>query len=134
MTYDRQIIKFLDGAPHAVVGASLNRAKYGNKVLLAYLQASRTVIPIHPTADEIEGIRAYRDLMSVPVPVHGISIVTPPRVSGQIIAQAASCGIKNIWLQPGAENASTLGVAHKLGLRVISGGPCILVTLQHCEE
>ena len=134
MTHGGQISRFLDGTPHAVVGASLNRAKYGNKVLRAYLQASRAVIPIHPTATEIEGIKAYPDLMSMHAAVHGISIVTPPETSLTIVRQAARCGIKHLWLQPGAENDAALDVAKNLGLSVISSGPCILVTLQYHDE
>ena len=47
------IDEFLNGAPHAVVGASQDRSKYGNKVLRAYLQTNRTVYPVNPTADAV---------------------------------------------------------------------------------
>lgn len=49
---------FLAGSPHAVVGASRNRDKYGNKVLRAYLQNERAVFAVHPSLDEIEGSTA----------------------------------------------------------------------------
>tara|TARA_Y100001978_G_scaffold110177_1_gene98315 strand:+ start:900 stop:1367 length:468 start_codon:yes stop_codon:yes gene_type:complete len=134
MAHDPRINQFLAGSPHAVVGASTNRAKYGNKVLRAYLQACRGVIPVHPSAHAVEGIKAFSNLSAITEPLHGISIVTPPEVSQKIVALAINLGVRNIWLQPGAENAATLAIAEQSGVNVISGGPCILVNLQFREE
>ena len=88
MTLQQKIDEFLDGAPHAVVGASVDRAKYGNKVLRAYVQKERPVFPVNPTAEEVEGLRAFSNLESLPETVHGVSIVTPPAVTESIVEQA----------------------------------------------
>ena len=133
MQTDRQIENFLGGSPFAVVGASANRDKYGNKVLRAYLQASLIAIPVHPAADHVEGLKAYPDLSSIPGAIHGISIITPPNITDGIVAEAASCGIKNLWIQPGAESQAAIDTAHKNNMNLISGGPCILVTLLYRE-
>ena len=55
-TDQTQIAAFLDGRPHAVVGASADRAKYGNKVLRAYQQTDRPVFPVNPKQGVIEGL------------------------------------------------------------------------------
>ncbi|MFK7789564.1 MAG: CoA-binding protein, partial [Phycisphaeraceae bacterium] len=68
---------FLNGEPFAVIGASTNREKYGNKVLRVYQQNNKPVYPINPRAEEIEGLKAYPDLASLPELPHGISIITP---------------------------------------------------------
>ena len=133
MSTDQNIEHFLSGDTFAVVGASTNRAKYGNKVLRAYLQADRTAIPVHPSVHEIEGIAAYADLASIPETIHAISIITPPRITETIIAQAAECGIEHVWIQPGAESEKALTIADAHQMNVIAGGPCILVTLQYRE-
>ena len=133
MSTDQKIENFLSGDPFAVVGASTDRAKYGNKVLRAYLQANRAAIPVHPSAREIEGLAAYPDLASIPDTIHGISIITPPHVTESIIAQAAKCGIDHVWIQPGAESEKALAIADSHQMNVIAGGPCILVTLQYRE-
>lgn len=122
-----QIEQFLAGTPHAVAGASRDRDKYGNKVLRAYQQQRRLVYPINPAAVEIEGLQAYPDLSSVPQPLYGVSIVTPPSVTEQIVEQAARLGIRHLWMQPGAENARAIESARRHGIHVIAGGPCILV-------
>jgi predicted CoA-binding protein len=79
MSIDEQIREFLAGSPHAVVGASRNRSKYGNKVLRAYLQNDLPVYPVNPNATMVEGQLAYPDLASIPRRVHGVSVITPPR-------------------------------------------------------
>ena len=125
---------FLDGGPYAVIGASRDRAKYGNKVLRCYLQNGRTAWPINPRAGLIEGVDCYPDLASLPGPVHGLSIVTPPEITEQIVEQAAAAGIAHLWMQPGAESARAVERARELGLAVIAGGPCLLVVLGYRER
>jgi uncharacterized protein len=131
MDNQAKIAEFLAGEPHAVVGASRDRAKIGNRVLQAYLQAGRPVFPVNPGADEVEGLKAYPDLASLPAPVHGVSVITPPHVTESIVEHAGAIGIKHIWLQPGAESAQAVARATELGMNVISGGPCILVALRY---
>ena len=134
MTVQQQIEAFLMGTPHAVVGASQDREKYGNKVLRAYLQRQRAVHPVNPNAEVVEGLAAFPDLGSLPPTVHGLSIVTPPRVTEQVVAQAARLGIRHIWMQPGSESDRAVELAQQAGTNVIWGGPCILVALRFHEE
>lgn len=129
-----KIKQFLAGKRFAVVGASADREKYGNKVLRVYQQNKLDVVPINPKADEVEGLKAYPDLASVPGTIDGISIITPPMVTEHVVAEAGSRGIKNIWMQPGAESAAAIAAAEKAGANVIAGGPCILVSLRYREN
>ncbi len=129
MSEQDDIQAFLRGGPHAVVGAARDRAKYGNKVLRAFLQHQRPVYAVNPSTDEVEGQPSYPDLASLPEPVFGVCIITPPQVTAQIIEQADALGIEYLWLQPGAENPAIMARAVDLGLNVIAGGPCILVAL-----
>lgn len=124
------IDEFLSHGPWAVAGASTDRSKYGNKVLRCYLQNERTpVYPVNPSAAEVEGLRAYADLASLPELVHGLSIITPPAVTEGLVEDAARAGIQRLWMQPGAESRRALERADELGLDVIAGGPCLLVVL-----
>ena len=119
---------------HAVVGASQDRSKYGNKVLRAYQQQQRAVYPINPRAEEIEGEKAFPDLASLPESVHGISVITPPKVTAAIVEEAGKLGIQNIWMQPGSESEDAVSRAEELGMNVISGGPCVLVVMGYRES
>lgn len=125
---------FLAGERFAVVGASSNREKYGNKVLRAYLQHNRKVFPVNPRETEVEGLPCYPNLASLPEPVHGVSIITPPSVTSEVLAQAAEAGIRYAWMQPGAEPADWRERAEQLGLTAIGGGPCALVMLGYHED
>ena len=133
MTQQAQIDAFLNGSPHAVVGASTNRDKYGNKVLRCYMQNDRPVYPVNPRATEIEGLEAYPDLRSLPQQVHGLSIITPPTITEQVVEDAAEAGIKHLWMQPGAESDRAIERAQELGLNVIARGACLLVVLGYRE-
>lgn len=125
---------FLDGSPFAVVGASTNREKYGNKVLRAYQQNNKAVHPINPRAAEIEGLPAYPDLASLPEVPHGVSIITPPAITEQVVRQAVELGVKHIWMQPGAESASAVAYGRENGVNVVGYGPCVLVVLGYREK
>ena len=125
----QQMELFLNGAPHAVVGASHARHKYGNKVLRAFLQANRPAYPVNPQATVVEGVPAFARLEDIPGAVYGISIVTPRELTLQVVAEAVQLGIRHIWMQPGgSERCHREGARH--GANVIAGGPCLFVALQ----
>ena len=131
---EQRIERFLDGAPHAVVGASRERSKYGNKVLRAYVQRGRPVYAVNPSASVVEGQPAYPDLRSLPKRPHGISLVTPPAVTEAVVEEAVAQGIEHIWMQPGAESPGAVRRAEEAGCNVIAGGPCLLVVLGYREH
>jgi uncharacterized protein len=134
MSLQNRIDSFLAGKRFAVVGASQNREKYGNKVLRTYQQNKLEVVPINPTAGEIEGLAAAPNLSSLPAPVDGISVITPPKITEQVVKEAIDLGIKHIWLQPGAESQAAIEAAERAGVNLISGGPCLLVVLRYRED
>ena len=129
MNQQKHIRDFLDGAPHAVVGASRDRTKIGNMVLQAFHQKGRPVFPVNPGTAEVEGHASYPDLASLPEMIHGVCVITPPAVTERIVEEAGALGVKCIWLQPGAESETAVARAQELGMNVISGGPCVLVEL-----
>ena len=128
-----RIETFLAEGPWAVVGASSDRDKYGNKVLRCYQQHGMEVFPINPRADQIEGLQAYPSLAALPKPVKGLSIITPPKVTEAVVKEAIAAGVKAIWMQPGAESAAAVAEAEAAGLDVIANGACILVVVGYRE-
>ena len=134
MNDNEKIEAFLAEGPWAVVGASTDREKYGNKVLRCYVQNGKTPVhPINPKADEVEGLTAYADLDALPETARAISIITPPKVTEAVVEKAAELGIRHLWMQPGAESDAAIARAEELGLSVIAGGPCLLVVLGYRE-
>lgn len=128
---DQDIAAFLAGSPFAVAGASQARHKYGNQVLRSYWQHGRKAYPVNPERHRIEGAVCYPTLADIPEPVHGVSFVTRPEVSAQIVDQALALGIRHFWFQPGAEDAGAIARARSAGAVVIGYGPCLLVVLRY---
>lgn len=120
---------FLNAGTFAVAGASRDRSKYGNQVFLALVASGRRVYPLNPTAGEVEGHAAFGNLAELPLIPESLSIVTPPSITRQVIEQAIALGVKNVWMQPGAEDEQASSAARKAGLNVIDDGSCILVLL-----
>ncbi len=129
MSNQSDIDAFLNGTHYAVVGASTDRSKYGNMVLRAYLQNGRSVTPVNPRADEIEGVPAVDSLSEIDQPVHGISVITPPAITERVVQDAIDAGIGHIWMQPGAESQAAVATAEAAGINVIHSGPCALVVM-----
>ena len=128
-----RIEAFLASGPFAVVGASTDRAKYGNKVLRCYQQHGKQVFPINPKAPAVEGLQAYPSLAALPVKVPAISVITPPAATEQVVRDAHAAGVKHVWMQPGAESDEAVRTAEALGMNVIAGGPCLLVVMGYSE-
>lgn len=131
---DARIAAFLGGSPFAVAGASAARHKYGNRVLRCYWQRQRIAYPINPYRTEVEGQPCYPRLAAAPSPIHGVSLVTQPEVSVDVIDEALAQGIRHFWFQPGAEHPTALERATRAGANVIAGGPCLLVVLGYRES
>ena len=127
---------FLTSPAFAVLGASSNRAKYGNKVLRCYLQHGKIVYPIHPIESIIEGLPVLHSIEDLPIEVESISIITPPPITETIVHAAIKKGIKNIWMQPGAESQVAMQLCRDHHINLLAEGPCILVILgyQDCVD
>jgi predicted CoA-binding protein len=103
----------------AVIGASSNRRKYGNKALRAYVKQGYRVIPINPHEREIEGLKAYASVLDVPGPIDMATVYVPGTVGVTIMDDLAKKGVGEVWLNPGADDDPVVERARALGLNVI---------------
>ena len=115
------MFRYFDGGMKsvAVIGASNDRHKYGNKDVRAYLQQGYTVYPVNPKETEIEGLPAVPGIREVPVRPNLISVYVPPQVLLKILPDIAARGCDELWLNPGTESDEVLVEAERLGLNVI---------------
>lgn len=112
----------------AVVGASRDRSKFGNKAVRAFVTQGWEVIPVNPTLDEIEGLRAYPDLASIPGGrLDRVSLYVPPQVGIRVLDQIKLADVGEVWLNPGSESPELLAHAEDLGLQVIQA--CSIVDI-----
>jgi predicted CoA-binding protein len=112
----------------AILGASQNRQKYGNKSVRAHLDQGYDVYPINPSADEVEGLKAYPTLRDLPVEsVDRVSVYLPPQVGVQVLEDIKNLNPKEVWFNPGSESDEILDKAQALGLDIITA--CSIVDL-----
>jgi predicted CoA-binding protein len=107
----------------AVVGASSNRAKFGNKALRAFEKKGYTVIPINPNETEVEGHPTYKSVLDVPGAIDLATIYVPGSIGVRVMEDLAKKGIPEVWLNPGADDRAVVDKARALGL----------TTVQHCS-
>ncbi|MGE0759694.1 MAG: CoA-binding protein [Pirellulaceae bacterium] len=103
----------------AIVGASPDRTKYGNKSVRAHLQQGYQVFPVNPRGGEIEGLPVYRSLSEIPVSLDRISLYVPPQVGMQLLPEIAAKGCRELWFNPGSESDELIEQAYGLGLEPI---------------
>ena len=111
----------------AVVGASSDRRKFGNKALRAFQEEGYTVIPVNPNEPEVEGMRTYASVLDVPEPIDMATVYVQPEVGLQLLAEFEQKHIPEIWINPGAESDELLAEARRRKLNVINA--CSIVSI-----
>lgn len=112
----------------AILGASTDRSKFGNKSVRAHLQQGFEVFPINPKGGEIEGRKVYARLADVPVErLDRVSVYLPPQLGIKLLDEIAAKGCDELWLNPGSESDELIERANDLGLNVIQA--CSIVAL-----
>ncbi len=112
----------------AVVGASADRRKFGNRAVRAYARMGYTVYPIHPREAEIEGRKAYPSILDVPAAqLDRVSLYLPEALALPVLEEIARKPVKEVWLNPGADRPAVVARARDLGLPVVVG--CSIVDI-----
>lgn len=111
----------------AIIGASSDRSKFGNKAVRAFLRQGYTVYPVNPKESQIEGLACYPTIAGVPVRPFKISVYLPPPVALKLLPAIAAKGCDELWLNPGTESDEVLAAAEKLGLNVVQA--CSIVAV-----
>jgi len=100
----------------AVIGASNDRQKFGNKAVRAFRHQGYDVVPINPHASAVEGLKTYKSVLDVPGPIDMATFYVPPEIGESIIDEIAAKRIPEVWLNPGAESAILVSKARALNL------------------
>ena len=111
----------------AVIGASSNREKWGNKAVRAFQQRGYTVYPVNPNEPEVEGIKTFSSIKEVPVRPQIITVYIPPPRLAKILPDIAAQGCNELFLNPGTESGEVLAECERLGLNAIQACSIIAV-------
>lgn len=110
----------------AVVGASANREKFGNRIYRLLKRYGYQVYAVNPRETAIEGDPCYASVKELPVIPDAVDIVVPPLAALDVVEDCAAAGVKDIWFQLGVESEAALDLARELGLRAVAGS-CVMV-------
>ena len=111
----------------AVIGASADRRKFGNRAVRAYAQEGYTVVPINPHETEVEGFKAYPSVLDVPGAIDMASFYVPPDVGESLIDEIARKGIPEVWFNPGSESDRLVARARELSIHPVVA--CSIVSI-----
>src|SRR3954449_4014478 len=113
----------------AILGASADHSKFGNKAVQAFLAKGYDVYPVNPKGGEVEGLPIYKSLADIPadVKLNRISVYLPPAVGLKALPEIAARGCGELWLNPGSESDELVEAAEKQGLNVIQA--CSIVDI-----
>ena len=104
----------------AIVGASSDPHKFGNKAVKAYLKQGYEVYPVNPKGGEIAGCQVYPSVADVPVErLDRITVYLPPAVGITMLEEFAAKEHGDLLLNPGSESDELLEKARELGLEPI---------------
>ena len=104
----------------AIVGASANRRKFGNKAVRAFRNAGYDVYPINLKGGEIEGLAVFKSLDELPLErLDSVSIYLPPATVLTVLDQVARKHAREVWLNPGTATKDVVAKAEALGLNAI---------------
>jgi uncharacterized protein len=113
----------------AILGASADRSKFGNKAVRAFVARGYTVYPVNPKGGEVEGLPVYKSLAGIPedVKLDRISVYLPPAIGLKSLPEIAARGTSELWLNPGSESDELVAAAEAEGLNVIQA--CSIVAV-----
>ncbi|HWB18524.1 MAG TPA: CoA-binding protein [Vicinamibacterales bacterium] len=103
----------------AVVGASSDRRKFGNKALRAFRAQGYTVVPINPHEASVEGERAYASVLDYAGTIDEATLYVPPAIGVEVLDDLAAKRVGTVWLNPGADGPDVIARARALGLTTV---------------
>lgn len=111
----------------AVLGASAEHHKFGNKCVRAYLQAGWEVFPVNPRGGTIEGLTVAASLADVNADLDRIGLYLPPPVTMSKLPEIAAANAGDVYFNPGTADGAVLAAARAAGINVVDG--CAIVDI-----
>ncbi len=117
---------FLGHKRHAFVGVSASGKKFGNVLFKELSIKGYELLPVHPSAKEIQGKACAPSLKELDGEVDGLILCVPPEKSEQVVREAAEAGIKRVWMQQGAQSDAAVQFCRDHDIAEVHGR-CLLM-------
>lgn len=122
----KNVARFLSLEKFAVAGVSRDPKKFGQVMFKSLREKGMDVVPVNPNAEIIAGVNCYRSVGELPADVRGLIFATPKGETLAVAREAIAHGIKDIWIQQGAESKMTIAELEKENINLIHG-ECIMM-------
>jgi hypothetical protein len=113
------IQEFMAQKIFAVIGASDNPDKYGNRIVKNLKSRGYKIYPVNPRLEKVEGLKCYPSVASIPEKVDVVDFVVPPAATEATLKECVSLGLRRIWLQPGSESQAAIDFCHANNLKIV---------------
>lgn len=123
-----EIERFMDLKSYAIIGVSAKKKKFGNTIFTNMKSRKFNIYPIHRSAASIDGEKCYPGIESLPEKPEGVILVIPPAETEKAVKDIAKAGIKNVWIQLGADSKPAIDYCAASGINVIKN-ECMLLFL-----
>lgn len=128
ISYNALIISiYLINMKIAIIGASADISKFGNKILRNLHKKWHYILPVNPKENEIEGIKCFNNIDNLPKDVEVLNFVTPPKITLEILKRANILGFKNVWCQPWSSDNEVKAYLEENGFKYIVDA-CIMMS------
>ena len=112
---------FLNKKSFAIAGSFRNETKYAYRIFKKLKEKGYTVFPVNPRGGEIEGSKCYPNIKDIPGDIDVVNIVTPPKVTRNIVKDCKEIGVTRVWLQPGAEDKEAIDFCMQNNIDIVYG-------------
>ena len=128
MSMEKIIAEMFEKKTWAVVGATQNPSKFGNKIFKKLQRFGYQVTPINPVYDDVEGVKTFENLSAMDEKPECVNVVVGPERAMKALEEAIELGIKYVWFQPGAFDNAIIDRAEEAGVNIVYHA-CVLVEL-----
>lgn len=126
MEIRKKIDLFLESKKIAVAGVSRNK-KFGNVLYKHLSEYDFDVVPVNPHLDEFEGVKCYKSIVEVES-CDAILISINKEKSADLVKDAISKGISNIWFQSGSVSEEAIKLCEENNINYIPDECIIMYT------
>jgi len=112
---------FLNQKSFVIAGSFRNETKYAYRIFKKLKEKGYTVFPVNPRGGEIEGSKCYPNIKDIPEDIDVVNIVTPPKVTRNIVKDCKERGVKRVWFQPGAEDKEAIDFCRQNNIDIVYG-------------
>jgi uncharacterized protein len=122
----KDVARFLALQKYAVAGVSRDPKKFGHQMFKDLRKKGMEVVPVNPRADTIDGVKCYSSVTELPADIRGVIFMTPKEETLSVARETIAHGIKDLWIQQGAETKSMIAELEKENINLISN-ECIMM-------